>query len=158
MSSILEIYKKCWKHRKVRFFFVGCFNTLFDFVLLNIFFGLFGFPLLVANTLSAGIAITNSYFLNHFVVFRSSRKYSFGSYLRFLFVTGLSVLLVQNIVIYIVTSAVETDPRATIYIFNIAVTHQFIEINLAKATAVIAGMIWNYLSYKHIIFRQHETR
>lgn len=63
------------------------------------------------------------------------------------------MVLIQNIVIYSITNMVVVNPNDVAHILNFTVSYKFIEINLAKALAVLAGMVWNFLLYKHIVFR-----
>lgn len=157
MKSVVSFYKKTWEHTFVRFLCVGSFNTLLDFVLLNILFELVGLPALVANSMSVTVGVTLSYFLNHKIVFRHPTKYSTKNYVRFFMVTGLSVILVQNLVIYVITKADLVGSSSMVHLFRFDISAGTIELNVAKALAVLVGMFWNYLFYKHVIFRHKNS-
>jgi putative flippase GtrA len=139
-------------NRALRFFCVGGLNTALDFMLLNILYEVVGLSILAANTTSVSIGITISYLLNHRVVFRYSQKPSLKSYGHFFLITGVGVLIVQNLVIYIVTHLFRVSPSATTEIMSINIKTTTFELNISKALAVIIGAVWNYLLYKFLIF------
>ena len=152
------LLKKLWDRKVVRFLVVGCFNTAFDICLLIAILKVLDWPPLVANSLSVSIAVTVSYFLNHRVVFRDAGGYSLKKYLRFFLVTGLGVILIQDIVIYFVTDKFWVISKtSTVMLFRHATSARTIELLGAKLTAVLVGLTWNYLLYKYIVFRGHET-
>lgn len=120
--------------------------------MLNIMLVLLKFPLLVANTISVTIGISISYFLNHLVVFQEVKRPTLKGYAHFFLITGFSVLCIQNIVISVTTHFIHS-----MTIFGTITLSETIIINLAKAFAVVIGMIWNFLLYKHVVFRQRGT-
>ncbi|HVA11225.1 MAG TPA: GtrA family protein, partial [Candidatus Dormibacteraeota bacterium] len=145
---------KLWQHKVIRFGCVGVVGTLTDLTLLNIFVFGFGLNILVGNLFSASISITMSYFLNHAIVFRREYEISLRLFLKFITITGLSILVVQTVVIY-----------SFEHIFTIARLHamfgnelssvrtRFLQVNGAKATAVLFGMTWNFVLYHFVVFR-----
>lgn len=72
-------------------------------------------------------------------------------------VTGLSVILVQNLVIYVITKADLVGSSSMVHLFRFDISAGTIELNVAKALAVLVGMFWNYLFYKHVIFRHKNS-
>lgn len=150
--------KKLWERKVVRFLVIGCFNTTLDTSLLLIIVKISGWPAFLANSLSAAIAISVSYFLNHRIVFRYTSSYSFKKYVRFLLGTGLGVILIQDIVIYLVTDKFWIISKTKRFMF---LQHDFYdktaELLAAKLFAVICGLAWNYVLYKYIIFRDPDT-
>jgi putative flippase GtrA len=155
---MLHLLKKFWERKVIRFLVVGCFNTAFDISLLLAILKVFNWPPLVANSLSVSIAITVSYFLNHRIVFRHYGGYSLKKYARFFLVTGLGVILIQDIVIYFVTDKFWVISKMrTFVLLGHATSVRTIELLGAKLTAVLVGLTWNYLLYKYVVFRGHET-
>lgn len=144
---------KIWEYKKIRFLCIGTFNSLCDLLILNaLVFGLH-FPIWVANTISVIITITLSYFLNHFIVFRRQHKPTSKLFVKFFLLTGMSAVILQDIVIYIMRPAYlkliqHTSLFSTIHLEN------KISLNLAKITAILAGMTWNYLFYSRLVFKQ----
>lgn len=149
--------KKIWDVRVARFATVGVFNTLNDLLLLNIFVFVFGVKLLVANLISATISIIISYFLTHKIVFRSKERHNIRQFLKFFLVTGLSILAVQTLVIYLFQHTFTKHYLENLT--NITLTAQqikFLQINVAKLVAVACGMVWNYVLYNYIVFRNPQ--
>lgn len=156
MESLVSLAKKLWQRREIRFLAVGCFNTVLDFILLNILFGLVGLPQLVSNTISVTIGITISYFLNHKIVFRHNSKPALKNYLRFFVITGFSAILIQNLVIYTVMKVIPVSEEVTVNIVGFTIAAKVLELNIAKVMAVLTGMSWNFLLYKYVVFKNED--
>ncbi len=153
MSIRLEI-KKIWVHRPVRFIFVGIINTSIDLLLLNIFILALNTSLIYSNLFSASITICLSYFLNHYIVFQSRLSISIKTFLKFFLITGLSILLVQSIAIYIFehtfSQSLISDLLGGSRNLNFV---KIVQINSAKIVAVLVGMLWNYTLYHFVVFK-----
>jgi putative flippase GtrA len=149
--------EKFLRHEKVRFLITGCFNTGFDFILLNTLVFVVGAYPLVANTISVTIGITISYILNHKFVFKSDGRLSIKKYLVFFAVTGFSSLVIQNSIIYGFQLAGEAQWGYSIPIVAFVMDNDALRLNIAKATAVLAGMVWNFTLYKFVIFRKKQS-
>jgi putative flippase GtrA len=155
---MLDLLKKLWERKVIRFLVVGCFNTAFDIFLLITILKIFNCPPLVANSLSVSIAVTVSYFLNHSIVFRDTGSYSLKKYARFFLVTGLGVILIQDIVIYFVTDKLWIiSDASTVTLLGHATSARTLELLGAKLAAVLVGLTWNYLLYKYVVFRGHRA-
>lgn len=142
----------------VRFAAVGCFNTVLDTSLLLIFNKLIGLPVLLSNTCSSLVAVSVSYFLNHSIVFRSSDKYSVRKYFRFLLITGASIIIVQNVVIYLITGVLwQVSPTQQFSFLEFNINLQTAILLFAKMSAVLVSMIWNFLLYKYVVFNTKST-
>lgn len=144
---------KRFAHQKVRFAAVGISNTALDFTLLNILVVGLGMPALVGNALSVSICILVSYYLNHYFVFQHKQRWSGKSLGLFIGVTGFSSIIIQSLVIWSVGLLVQLVPR-TFIAAQVLNRHHALEMNLAKAAAVGTGMVWNFLLYKYVVFRQ----
>src|SRR4051812_16047664 len=101
MSSERSV-KRLWEKRVVRFACVGVANTLTDTAILNLLVFALGMQVVVANVFSASISIVLSYFWNHFIVFQKEHPMNVRSFVKFILVTGASVIIVQSAVIYLV--------------------------------------------------------
>jgi putative flippase GtrA len=157
LKSAIALYKKMWDKKIVRFLVVGSFNFIVDAGILNLLTIIFGLRNWIANTVSVTIAITISYLLNHRIVFRHPQKYSIKSYAKFFLVTGFSSIVIQNFIIdYVAPKVAPIHASQVVHILNHAVSAQVLRLNIAKVLAVIVGMIWNFLLYKYIIFRNQE--
>ncbi len=154
----MRVIRQLWGRQIIRFVVVGGLNTVIDISLLLLFIKLFGWHEVFANTLSVFTAVSVSYVLNHRLVFRYGSQYSWANYMRFLLVTGLGIVVVQDVVIYIVTKHIWViDNSAHIVIRGQQVSTQTVELIIAKLSAVVISMTWNFLMYKYVVFRYQDT-
>jgi len=144
------------KHEKLRFLITGFFNTGLDFLLLNTMVFFFGTYPLVANTISVSIGITISYILNHKFVFRSGEQLSLRKYVTFFAITGFSSLVIQNSIIYGFEVASKTSFGHSIVLVSAVMNSDALRLNVAKAVAVLIGMVWNFMFYKFVVFRKKD--
>lgn len=102
--------------------------------------------------MSVSVGITLSYFLNHFIVFRHKHKPTKKLFAKFFVVTGFSVILIQTTVIYltrpIYAHLIQSSSNATLLHDEKSIT-----LNLAKLTAILVGMVWNYILYSKFVFK-----
>lgn len=140
--------------QQVRFLIAGCFNTALDFLLLNVLILAFGLPTLAANAVSVTLGISVSYMLNHFFVFRYPHRISVLKFLQFFLVTGFSSLVLQSLVIYLFEMLFDTQFGNSLLFLPDAAGNHVLAINIAKASAVLVGLVWNFLMYKFVIFRE----
>ncbi|AKM80563.1 TPA: GtrA family protein [Candidatus Saccharibacteria bacterium] len=144
---------KLFELEKIRFIIAGCTNTGFDFVLLNSLVFIIGaFPVL-ANSISVSIGIVISYFLNHYFVFRSKSPISYKKFLSFFVVTGFSSLIIQGLIIYGFEVMTASEWGRSLFLINQMNKDAALELNIAKAVAVSVGMVWNFMLYKYVIFK-----
>lgn len=139
---------------------MGVFNTALDFLILNFLAFIVHLPVLIANTISVCIGVVVSYYLNHYFVFKHHKPPSFKSFLKFFVVTGISVLIIQTIVIALTIplySSVITLMLQKISNNFLSVNQRQIAVNLAKITAVCVGMFWNFFFYSKTVFTPPET-
>jgi putative flippase GtrA len=148
------ILNKLWQHKVIRFGCVGVVGTLTDLALLNIFVFGFGLNILVGNVFSASISITMSYFLNNAIVFRREHAISLRLFLKFITVTGQSILVVQTVVIFTFEHIFTIARLHTIFGNELSSAGtRFLQVNGAKVTAVLFGMTWNFVLYHFVVFR-----
>jgi putative flippase GtrA len=126
---------------------VGVVNTLIDFGILNslvLWFGVSGgWGLLLCNGVSFTAASLNSYLMNRKWTFGEEGEASPGQYLFFLSF-ALGGLLVNTCVLYLLTRVV----------LNGETLHPILMVNLAKVCATLAGMTWNFLAFRFIVFHR----
>jgi len=154
---MINICKKLWDKRIIRFLIIGSFNFILDVGILNVLSLVFGLPTLIANTVSVTTAITVSYFLNHRIVFRHPQKYSLKGYAKFFAVTGFSAIVIQDVIIDVIAPrVVKIRTGQTVKILSHSVPAHTVELNGAKIVAVAVGLVWNFLLYKYIVFRHDD--
>jgi putative flippase GtrA len=139
---------------KTRFILVGVCNTILDFTILNTLVWGFGVWSYTANMISVVVCICISYYLNHYYVFQKKEKLSIRSFISFFAVTGFSSIFLQSAIIWLSHSIFATPFSRSILAFTGLAENQAFQLNLAKCAAVGIGMIWNYLFYKHLVFRK----
>lgn len=144
--------KKLWDYKKIRFLCIGSFNSIVDIAILNTLVFVGHLPVWVVNIFSVSVGITVSYFLNHFLVFRHQHRPNYRLFLRFFAVTGISIIVLQTIIIYL-TRPLYSSLALNLHGIN-ASLHAKISLNLAKITAILIGMVWNYLLYSKVVFKQ----
>lgn len=129
-----------------------------DFLILNVLTLALGLLPLVANSTSVVFGICISYALNHFFVFRYPYRIAWKKFAEFFLFTGFSSLIIQNVIIYLFELLFQTKFGNSLLIVPDATSRHFIALNVAKLVAVLVGLIWNYLMYKHVVFRLAAQR
>lgn len=131
----------------VKFGYTGFLNTTIDFGVLNILIYIFkiysGFAVVIMNTISFSLAVTNSYFFNKYWTFESKRKMATREYFQFVIVSIIG-LLINDGIVYIVTT----------FITPFIGISPVLWVNIAKALAIVIQLIWNFIGYKLIVFKQ----
>lgn len=158
----MKLINKLWQQKIVRFVCVGGTNTLLDLIMLNSLVLIIGLPVLLANTISVAIGISISFFLNRKFVFKDSdRSAIFKKYVQFFLVTGISVLVIQNTTIYLLGNMLgwkDIGVHALLTHIGLGqISSRVINLNIAKATAVLIGMVWNFMLYNLMIFKKPNT-
>jgi len=130
------------KHgQKIRFAIVGGANTALDFALLFLFTNL-GFNRIVANYFSTSIALIFSFFANKQFTFKNKSKNAKKQFAIFLGVTLAGLWIIQPIVIWLSSNALAD-----------AIPNDDANLFVAKLLATIASLIWNYLLYSRLVFK-----
>lgn len=127
--------------RPLRFIIVGGINTVIDFGLMNL-LRLMGLPTITANTISTGVAMICSFFLNKKYTFRDAGDNYARQVVLFFICTMIGIWGIQNCGIYLITT----------YLPHFGLSDQLF-VNVAKAGASILSLTWNYLTYQRIVFR-----
>ncbi|MBU1177309.1 MAG: GtrA family protein [Patescibacteria group bacterium] len=131
----------------VRFGIIGGMNTAIDFGILNLLMwwtGIYsGGQIVLLNIISFAIAVTNSYFWNKYWTFKDKDSTGVLEFSQFIAVT-LVGLVINSTIVYVVTTLV--DPM-----FGL---NETLWANLAKIVATGLSLIWNFIGYKFIVFKQ----
>jgi putative flippase GtrA len=145
--------KNLWEHKKVRFACAGTLNAVVDLTILNALVFKFNFPVWLGNAIAVSVAITMSYFLNHRVVFRHHHNPSAKQYLKFFLVTGVGIIITQTLIIYITRATYDSLLHSQIPTLSNNIDDE-LSLNLAKVSAAMIGIVWNYLFYSRVIFKK----
>lgn len=141
-----------------RFSLVGVANTIIDFGVYNLLTTL-GLSLIVSTYISGTTAMVFSFFLNRGFVFKNHKKAKGSQAIIFFMVTAFSVWAIQPAVIHFLTINYQAPLNLGIKLAGaIHVTkflsESFLRKNGAKAAGVVIGLVWNYLTYKHWVFKK----
>ncbi|MDR0957542.1 MAG: GtrA family protein [Candidatus Nomurabacteria bacterium] len=134
--------KNLMSDSRVRFVLVGGFNTALDFGIMNALM-MIGLPQLVANTISTGISMVSSFLLNKKWTFRAKGKNYKREVALFFIFTIIGIWIIQNGVIWLLGNIVPT--------FGLP---DWIYRNALKLIASVPSLIWNYVTYRKIVFRK----
>ena len=138
-DSLKKVDKK-----PIRFVLVGVSNTVLDFLVLNIL--LFcKVNILFANTISTGIAMLYSFFMNKKWTFRNSGDNYVREVILFFIFTAIGIWVIQNGCIYLLNLIVPDFGLPEI-IYN----------NAIKLAASIPSLTWNYLTYNRFVFTNNK--
>lgn len=144
--------------RLSKFGAVGIINTLIDFSLLNIFNLHFGLSLVLANTLSASVAMVFSFIANKKWVFNSKQTNLGRQIVLFTLITASGIYVLQNSVIYLLVHHLTSVGALAVRISHgLLLSHfmsdKFVQLNTAKAIGTLFSLAWNYSWYKRTIFK-----
>lgn len=134
------------KHgQKVRFGMVGIANTALDFALLFLFVHL-GLGVILANILSTGTAFTFSFFVNKSFTFKNTGGNKIKQFALFVVITLIGLWVLQPLVILAVSALLAPlSWEAALVLF------------IAKLFATVVSLIWNYLLYSRLVFKQKDA-
>lgn len=124
---------------------MGGINTALDFAILFI-LTFAGMDKIVANYFSTGISLIFSFFANRQFTFKHKEGNAKKQFILFLFITLFGLWVIQPLVIWGCTEALEP------YITNSAAN-----LFVAKLIATIASLIWNYALYSRMVFKKVRT-
>lgn len=126
---------------------IGVLNTLLDFAVLNLLSYTFhvysGTSLILINVFSFLAANINSYFWNKYWTFQSQNKKVAGELLKFFTVSIIGFLL-NSAILWFFTTVMEPALGLSPQIWE----------NVAKLVATGAYIIWNFIGYKLIVFKE----
>jgi putative flippase GtrA len=129
-------------HELIGFGLVGVINTMVDLALFNWLAGRRTWTNFRAHCCSSSTAMIISFLLNQNLVFPGTRMTE--RLPQFLVVTLLSLYVVQGSVI----AGVGMIGRGSTHWVN----QPRVRRNVGKGLALLAGLIWNFLWYKHYVF------
>jgi putative flippase GtrA len=126
---------------------IGVLNTLLDFSVLNLLSYTFhvysGISLILINVFSFLAANINSYFWNKYWTFQSQNKKVAGELLKFFTVSIIGFLL-NSAILWFFTTVMEPALGLSPQIWE----------NVAKLIATGVYIVWNFIGYKLIVFKE----
>lgn len=129
----------------MRFAIIGVANTGLDFLILNVLV-IVGLPEIAANTISTGIAMAFSFFMNKKWTFSSESKNYMQEIILFLVFTLFGLWVIQNGIIWLIVH----------YLPHFGL-NDILLLNAAKLMASVFSLTWNYLTYDRFVFKKAEA-
>lgn len=130
---------------KFRYLLIGTINTAIDFGILFMLTWFISTPKELANIISTTIAFAFSFVANRSFTFRSRTSNVRRQLLLFTLVTLFGLWVIQTIIIALL---------APIFIsFNLS---QSVALLISKLIATVASLIWNYLLYTNVVFKDKD--
>jgi len=134
IESITNIYQTRLKefNRFAKFAIVGALGAVIDFGLLNLMRGVFGWDLILANTLSVSVAMLSNFIWNRYWSFPESRTRKKRTQLPQFALVNLIGLVINNLIV--------------VGIDAVLVSHvgEPWSYNIAKAGAIGVVLFWNF--------------
>ena len=133
------------KQQKLRFILVGICNTTIDFTVLFALKAL-GLPVVSANIISTTAAFCFSFFANKKYTFKGNTGNLKRQIPLFILVTLIGLWGVQTLVIFFVT-----------HLLASSTLNEGVILLIAKIIATVASLVWNYIFYSRVVFKdKHE--
>lgn len=142
-----------------KFGLVGVINTLIDFSIYNLLTGKrFKFSRVKANLVSTTIAMLFSFFANQRFVFKAQGGSFWMQAITFYLVTAFGLYVLQNLVIYTLTSKWKLIPNIAIVVVHAVglkrkLSDEFVSRNTAKLAATAVSLVWNFILFQYVVFR-----
>ncbi|GAB4440736.1 MAG: hypothetical protein Kow0031_22690 [Anaerolineae bacterium] len=134
VENITTVYQNNPKEirRFVKFAMVGALGAIIDFGLLNLLKGYFGWPLLLANTVSVSVAIISNFVWNRLWTFPESRRRKKRKQLPQFALVNFIGLVINNLIVVGLDAILQP-------LFGEPLSY-----NLAKAVAIGIVLLWNF--------------
>jgi len=137
-----------------KFALVGVGNTVLDFTIYNLLI-VVGLMAVAANVVSVTVAMIVSFELNRRFVFSNNSEKRGRQMVMFFVVTGIGLYVLQTLIIATLVNywAWPLEQVADIAADLGFKNSDFVINNGAKAIATTASMVWNYLLYDKLVFK-----
>lgn len=178
VNSPKQVKKNSEIAQIARFGLVGILNTVVDFVVLNVLvitilpksleilnFSIFGKSYVITGVVLAGIisgtaAMINSFIFNRSFTFKT-RNLSRNKIVLFFVITAFGLYVIRPVILYYFTQ-VWLWPSQLLYEITASLklpfSQDFDTRNLALLVAIVIILVYNYLCYKYLIFRDEERK
>lgn len=137
----------------ITFAAIGIFNTLFDMALYVVVQQLTG-SIIIANIVATSAALIGSYLLNSKLTFKA-KKWTVKSFVLFVAVTIFGLWVLQTGVIYLLTPVVGVIPEFLWRLFG--PLEEIAKILAPKIAATVVTVVWNFLWYNKVIFKDKNA-
>jgi len=128
----IEIYRQF-----IKFCIIGAVNTIIDYSIYLLLNRVFGLYFLYANIIAIIVAMTSSFIFNKYWTFRNNEKKIRSQSIKFIIV---------NIIYFFLNNFIVFALANYLAVYDI----------LAKITATIVGLFWNFVANRYWTFRKTE--
>ena len=159
---MIKHIKSVIRHRLFRFGLIGVWNTIFDFIVFNILLTVTAGSFLgsarpyVCNIISASLAAVLSFELNKRFVFQPTAEPPKYYRVYFVLIVLSGIFILQNAVIFVVEhfgGGVASFASTILENIGISLDKVVVQHNLAKILATSLTMIWNFVLFNKVIFK-----
>lgn len=129
----------------------GAVVTGTDYGVLNVLTGLFGWPLVLANIVSATLASALGYVLNRKVVFEGRMHSEQVTIALYIATVLVSILVIQSSILYVLDNGVMLN-----FVKSLGVSGESAELIATNASKLVAGLavlIWNFMTQRRYVFK-----
>lgn len=130
--------------KKISFLIIGVINTLVDIVIYTLLVQLHILPIFLANFVSTSVGIGCSFILNRKFTFQQQGSSSRRSFAVFFVITAFGLWVLQPIVIFLVDGVLSGR--------NWSIPDVLLTL-LPKLVATGFTLVWNFVLYDRIVFR-----
>jgi putative flippase GtrA len=146
--------KKSKRDPKIIIFgLIGIFNTLFDLALYAVIQYLTG-SIIIANLAATSAAVIGSYLLNSKLTFKA-RKWTAKSFVLFIVVTLFGLWVLQTSAIYLLAPFTNIIPEFLWRLFG--PLEHLAKVLAPKIAASIITIVWNFIWYNKVIFKDKDA-
>jgi putative flippase GtrA len=137
-SLLIKSYYKVIAYDKVRFVFIGGLGFVVNFLALTLIYHILKAPILVAQVISAELALLATFVGNNFWAFKGHHHVSLRSKLVKFHMSAIGGLIINTACVTIL----------------VKYAHVYYGLGLVVGSA--AGLIWNYTLYKRFVFHSKK--
>ena len=166
----MDIQSDSLKKQVGKFAIVGIINTLIDVIILNslVFLGFTAVLMiseqkfLIANIISVAIAMVNSFILNKQWTFKAEKGNIYKQIFQFLIITIIGIFVIHQIHLNRLYDGLPSISNLIVSIIHFLklgniFSDSFITLNFAKIIAIIGSLIWNFIGYKLVVFKNKSS-
>jgi putative flippase GtrA len=146
------------KNEVGKFALSGVLATTIDYVLLNICAVFFGFPAIVANSISATVSSVFSYNFNKDVVFHDRIHSRRRTLVLYVVVIAVGILVIQNGILHLLQGGIAADiahwAHPALESIKLGwLSEKVVALNISKlAASLVAAWSWNYFMLRRYVF------
>lgn len=142
-----------------KFGIVGVINTIIDLGIFNVLIFVFNVNPVTSNVIAVSSAILNSFIWNKKWTFHNAdKKHMARQAFLFVFFSVIGMIL-NTLVLKLLTESWTAPGNFAVSIVNFVgldsiFSDEFVFVNFAKAWGLGVSMVWNFITYKKVVFKK----